>query len=261
MDWQPAILRLYNGDSLCFHREGREHGMAEYEARAVVSRSADGGRTWLPAVVIRQQKDWAISPRYPAQTPDGSVWLNLRMLKIRGDARGWKWAIMRSADDGHTWEQVSDRYGMGTGIPLSNGRLLYVNWTRSDPWNSVRSTFTSEWQNGTMQFSDERVHLELGPSGDEWSIAETFTPGELICMMRQQNHSQYYATARSFDYGRSWAPWRESNVFMGRNPCRPRVHTMPDGRLFFTYGQRDIGRTFAVVSYDKGKHGISIIGR
>lgn len=160
---------------------------------------------------------------------------------------------MRSTDDGHTWEQVSDRYGMGTGIPLSNGRLLYVNWTRSDPWNSVRSTFTSKWQNGTMQFSDERVHVELGPSGDEWSIAETFIPGELICMMRQQNHSQYYATARSFDYGRSWTLWRESNVFMGRNPCRPRVHTMPDGRLFFTYGQRDIGRTFAVVSYDKGK--------
>jgi len=251
--WFPSITRLANGELLCFFREGREHGMANFEARGVLSRSTDGGRTWQEAQVIRQEKEWAISPQFSTQTDDGSIWLNLRARKVAGEGKGqWKWMILRSTDDGHSWEQVSDRYGMYPGPAMSNGEMLWRNWRHLEPWSSVRRTFAGRIKDGEMTWGEERVHPELGPS-DEWSAAETRTPGVLVSMMRQQQLTHYYATARSEDYGRTWTPWRESNVYYGPCPTRPRMHTMPDGRLIFTYGQRWIGRTFAVVSKDDGE--------
>lgn len=250
--WFPTIIRLHSGTLLCFHREGREHGMSDFEARAVVSRSGDGGRTWQPAEVIMQEDDWAISPMYPAQASDGAIWLNIRKRKIRGDGRGWTWAIMRSTDEGRSWAQVADDYGMGVGAALSNGKMLFVNWGTTNEWDTTRLTYLAEFVNGAIEWGPKRTHEELGLSSDEWSIAETTTPGELVAMMRQQHDTMYYATSRSLDYGRTWTNWRDSNVYMGL-PCRPRLHAMPDGRLVFTYGQRDIGRTYAVVSNDKGK--------
>jgi hypothetical protein len=251
--WFPAIIRLHDGQLLCFHREGREHGMQNYEARAVLRRSTDGGRTWQPVEIIMQEKDWAISPMFPTQTTDGAVWLNIRKLKIRGEGRGWKMLVVRSTDLGHTWTQVSDEYGMGTGPSLSNGKVIFTNWGSTNEWDTTRHTYLSEFVDGKIKWGPKRVHEELGISSDEWTMTETTTPGHLVAMMRQQHDTLYYATAHSLDYGRTWTNWRDSNVYMGNIPCRPRMHTMPDGRLIFTYGQRDIGRTFVVVSKDKGQ--------
>ncbi len=251
--WFPAILRLDNGDVLCFHREGAEHGMRNLEARTVVARSTDGGRTWSPAQVMREQKEWGISPMYPTQTSDGSIWINLRMLKVAGEGKGqWKSAIMRSTDNGHSWEQASDK-GLQPGPEMSNGEMLWLTGAPGGPWTSVRATITTRIVDGEIKWGEVRPHPELGPTSDEWTAAETNNPGELVCMMRQQQHTNFYATAKSYDYGKTWTPWRDSNVYIGPIPTRPRLHTMPDGRVIFTYGQRWIGRTFAVVSKDNGE--------
>jgi hypothetical protein len=251
--WFPSILRLANGDLLCFHREGREHGMKAYEARATVTRSTDGGRTWQAAQIIMQEKDWAIGPMFSGLASDGGIYLNIRKRKIRGEGMGWKWALLHSADNGHTWQQVSDRYGMFANDELSNGEQIWTNWTKLDEWTWTRSTFISKLVEGKLQFGEERKHHEISPSSDEWDFTETNTPGELVCMMREQLQSTYYRTARSLDYGKTWTRSRDSNVYLGQTPTRPRIHTMNDGRLIFSYGQRDIGRTFVVASKDKGK--------
>ena len=217
--------------------------------------STDGGRTWQPADVMLQKPEWAISPQHLYPLRDGSVWACVRMLKVAGDGKGaWRNAILRSTDLGRTWQQVSDEGGY-IACEMSNGELLWLCGAASPhAWGiSVRATRTSRWSGGNVVWSETRPHPELGPTSDEWMVAETDRPGELVCMMRQQQHSHYYATAKSFDYGRTWTPWRDSNVFMGPIPCRPSIRSMGDGRLVSTYGQRYVGRTFAVVSRDRGE--------
>lgn len=252
--WFPAITRLHSGDLLCVYREGIEHGMARYEARAVVSRSTDGGRTWGKASVIAQREDWAVSPMQIIQLRDGGLLANLRALKVRRENKGrWEYSIVHSVDDGRSWSTVSRESGVPA-LEMSNGEMLWMVYARGPgAWMSVRGTKRSRFVDGKLTFTEPIPHPELGPTGDEWFVTETKSAGELVCMMRQQQHSHFYATAKSYDYGKTWTKWRDSNVYLGPCPTRPRIHTMPDGRLIFTHGQRWIGRTFAVVSNDRGE--------
>ena len=258
--WFPVIHRLRNGDLLCAHREGIEHGMAQREARAVVDRSTDGGRTWTGPVVILQEAQWGISPMQLYQLRDGSIWANLRMRKVAGESKGkGRTAVMRSADNGATWQQIGDKGGY-IACEMSNGELLWLiggpgpsepgsRW----PWSLSRATRTSRWKDGKVIWSEDRVHHELGPTSDEWMVAETDRAGELVAMMRQQQHTHYFATAKSYDYGRTWTDWRDSDVYIGPIPCRPSIRSMGDERMICTFGQRWIGRTFAAVSTDRGR--------
>jgi len=252
--WFPTITRLHSGDLLCAYREGIEHTMSRYEARAVVSRSTDGGRTWGKATVIAQRKDWAVSPMQIIQLRDGGILVNLRAYQISGEGKGGgEVSVMHSADGGGSWAVVSHEGGVPA-LEMSNGEVLWMVYARGPgAWMSVRGSKRSRFVNGKLTFTEPVPHPELGPTGDEWSVTETKNAGELVCMMRQQQHSHFYATAKSYDYGKTWTKWRDSNVYMGPCPTRPRIHTMPDGRLIFTHGQRWIGRTFAVASNDNGE--------
>ena len=250
--WFPWILRLDNGELLCFFKEGpgHQHGAGD---RAVVCRSRDGGRTWAPAEVIREDHDVAIEPMHPVQTRDGSIWLMLRSMRTAGEKKSHDCSVVvRSTDNGHSWEQVHDK-GLMPGVEMSNGEILWLSGAAIEPWLNVRATITSRVLDGGIKWSERRPHPELGPTPDEWAVTETKNPGELVAMMRQQQHAHYFATAKSYDYGKTWTQWRDSDVYIGPVPCRPQLHTMPDGRLICTYGQRWIGRTFAVVSKDNGE--------
>ncbi|MFH0965254.1 MAG: exo-alpha-sialidase [Planctomycetota bacterium] len=253
--WFPKIIRLQNGELLCLLREGNEHGMKDLEARTVLARSKNGGRTWGQAEIVQQMKDWGVSFDAIAQSDDGAVWLDLARLKVAGEGKGrWVWSVVRSTDNAHTWEEVSDKYGMAPMVAMSNGELLWRNWgTPEKSWYSWHMTYTTTGlKDGKLEWSAPRYHPELG-SSDEWMVTETKNPGELVAMMRMQWDGDFYGTAKSHDYGKTWTNWRSSNVHQGAVPCRPMVHTMPDGRLIFAHGQRWIGRTFAVVSKDDGE--------
>ena len=254
--WFPAILRLQNGDLLCIYREGAEHAMASFECRAVAARSGDGGRTWEEAVVIKEEKEHGISPLFATQTRDGTVWLSGYTRKVVGDDKGRGGTFeAHSTDGGQTWQEGGLGAGYEIGPELSSGELLLLGRNGgSYPWKTHRTTVRLQVKDGkVVKTGDKITHVELGPSSDEWSVAEMTTPGELVAMMRQQQHSHFYATAKSDDYGRTWTPWRPSNVYMGNVPSRPVVHRMANGWLIFVYGQRWIGRTFAVASKDNGE--------
>ena len=250
----PLAVRTPD-EIIVFWREGTEHGLKNYECRTVLSRSKNGGRTWGETEIIQEIKDWAVKPLYVVRDTDGTLWLSLTKRKIRGQDKGrWTYSIVRSTDDAHTWEEVSDTYGMAPTVAMSNGEILWQNWgTPEKSWYSWRMTYaTRGLTDGKVEWGSPRYHPELG-SSDEWSATETKNPGELVCLLRNQWDGDFCGTARSTDYGKTWTPWRSSNIDMGCVPSRPRVYTMPDGRLIASYGQRWIGRTFVVVSKDNGE--------
>jgi len=250
----PVAVRTPD-EIIVIWREGTEHGLKDYECRTVLSRSKNGGRTWGETEVIQEIKDWAVKPLYVVRDADGAIWLCIIKRQIRGERKGqYAYVIVRSTDDAYTWEEVSDTYGMAPMIAMSNGEILWQNWgTPEKSWYSWRMTYaTKGLTDGKIQWGEGRYHPELG-SSDEWSATETKNAGELVCILRNQWDGDFCGTARSFDYGKTWTEWRSSNIDMGSCPSRPRIHTMPDGRLICSYGQRWIGRTFLVVSKDNGE--------
>ena len=258
--WFPFILRLHNGDLLSFFTESSAHVYCP-GGRTVAARSTDGGRTWGQPQVLFYKKDWINHAGYGhVQTADGRIWISVRSQfydrkGAANDPRAWKrqGTILVSDDNGHTWRRIaSGRDVPRPAIEMSNGRMLWLGSSTDERGDSFRATFLHTETKGKLAF-EKRDHPELGPTADEWYVVETRTPGELVCMMRQQQHSQFYATAKSHDYGRTWTPWRESNAFMGPFPTRPMLRKTDDGTLLFTFGQRWIGRTFVVASHDDGE--------
>jgi len=258
--WFPFILRLHNGDLLAFFTESSAHVYCP-GGRTVAARSTDGGRTWGQPQVLFYKKDWINHPANGhVQTADGRIWVSIRSQfydrkGAANDPRAWKHetTILVSDDNGHKWRKIASRRGVPVPvIEMSNGRVLWIGAGADERGDSFRATFLHTERNGKLTFV-KREHPELGPTADEWTVVETRNPGELVCMMRQQQHSQFYATAKSADYGETWTPWRESNAFMGPFPTRPMLRKMDDGTLLFTHGQRWIGRTFVVASHDDGE--------
>ena len=257
--WFPFALRLQSGTILCLYREGVAH-VYDRMGRTVASRSTDGGRTWGDPEPILFVKEHTTGPDGICQTGDGAIWVNTRSQYYDGtkgeanDPRAWKTfhTLLRSRDDGRTWKQVPCNETLRGGLEMSNGELLWQGSADDDRGDSVRATIIQREVDGELTWK-KRVHPELGPTADEWTVVETATPGVLVVMMRQQQHGHFYATAKSRDYGRTWTPWRESNVYLGPFPTRPMLQRTPDGVLLFTYGQRWIGRTFVVASFDEGE--------
>ena len=250
--WFPVIIRIDNGDLLTFFREGYEHGMADLEGRAVVHRSTDGGRTWGKATIIDEEPGWGYEPMYAVQAPNGVMWVDLRCYKVYGPGE-WKYFQYCSTDNGKIWKRADNHYGASPYLALSNGKLLWMNWfTVKKDWKCYRTTWLTDGNPSKQKWGKWRVHPELGPS-DEWSVTETKNPGELVSLMRQQHNTHCYATSTSKDYGNTWTQWRPSDIYIGCVAARPRIETAPDGTLIASYGQRWIGRTFAVASHDGGK--------
>jgi len=262
--WFPYVLKLASGDLLCFYTESSAHVYCP-GGRAVSSRSRDGGRTWDSPQVLYYKKDWISHIGYGVlQDATGRIWVGIRSQLyddrkgVANDPRAWKYqnSILASDDDGQTWTRLrataADRQLPRPVIEMSSGHILWTARAVDDRGDEIRATCLHSEKDGVLSFHT-RPHPELGPTSDEWYVVETRTPGRLVCMMRQQQHSQYFATATSFDYGATWTPWRESDVFMGPFPTRPMLRRMNDGTLLFTYGQRWIGRTFAVASHDEGE--------
>ena len=124
------------------------------------------------------------------------------------DKAGWQ------THNGESWQRLvsgPDVHVPRPVIEMSDGRILWTGSATDARGDSFRATFLHSESDAGIEF-DRREHPELGPTSDEWYVVETRNAGELVCMMRQQQHSQYFATAKSHDYGQTWTPWRESNV-------------------------------------------------
>jgi len=262
--WFPYVLKLASGDLLCFYTESSAHIYCP-GGRAVASRSRDGGRTWEAPQVLFYKKDWINHVGYGVlQDGAGRIWVSIRSQLFddkkgaANDPRAWEHrdAVVFSDDDGLSWTRArvvaAGHRAPRPVIEMSDGRILWTADAVDDRGDGIRATCLHREEDGALTF-ETRPHPELGPTSDEWYVVETRTPGKLVCMMRQQQHSQYFATATSYDYGATWTAWRESNVFMGPFPTRPMLRRGDDGTLLFTYGQRWIGRTFAVASHDEGE--------
>lgn len=129
----PAVVRTRDGVLLAFC-EGRVHGLGDAgDVDLVLSRSADGGRTWSePEVVADAGKDFIGNPAPVVDTRDGAVTVLLTWkagAAHEGDIRAGKqppatvWSV-RSEDGGRTFSKAAPVEGL-------NRELLARGWR----WN------------------------------------------------------------------------------------------------------------------------------
>ncbi len=212
--------------------------------RAEIIRSTDGGLTWSePQVMI----DTPLDDRSPApvQLSEGPLVASLFVSDERGNART---GIIRSFDDGKTWEQTP-RY---LTTPFA--------WTATDgpPLEMPDKSLLLAVYGGANKGNVDKMKSEFGlfrsgDRGDTWNcIGRVKAPydldepsiarlrdGRLIMIARPEG-----AVAWSSDGGRTWT----EPVRLPFRMYDPWLLTLKDGTLLCVHG-----------SYHKEKHGLRAI--
>lgn len=218
----PAVIRTKKGTLLAFC-EGRKEGRGDSgDIDLLLKRSANDGQTWSDSQVIANLgSDTIGNPAPVVDRRDGMIHLLLtrnpgnvteRQIIDRSvpDTRTvW---IIRSRDDGKTWDEPSEItadvkdpdwtwYATGpcNGIQLRSGRLLI-------PCDHVRSD-KSMWSH--VIYSDDRGRSwkrggNAGPECNESTMAE-LGDGSLMLNMRSYAKKNRRAVSLSSDGGITWS--------------------------------------------------------
>lgn len=260
----PNLVRLRNGDILAFYSEGKGHGDFYPYGRAVMVRSKDAGKTWSPPVPVPNEADSAHFGfgNLACQTPDGMIWVTLASHKGR--------YLIRSSDNGTTWSHLLPMQGdvryLDPVEEMSNGEFLWLGYlyTEGQASDTVRDGNSPMLATAILRKADGdnpsrwqwevRRHMEFGVrSYDETTVAETSTPGHLVLLIRDDSLSQYYLQSDSYNFGKTWSPTRSSGIWQSYDPSRPHLIRLADGTLICAYGERELGRVGAAVSFDEGR--------
>ncbi|MFH0964765.1 MAG: sialidase family protein [Planctomycetota bacterium] len=241
----PTVARLQNGDLLVAWHEPM-HGVDKEHGLDVTAYSMDDGKTWSKQAVAIDVPN--VDDRDPIlyQAPDGRVWL--------GAAGGH---AAYSDDNGRSWSEPSRSGGYPVGV-LSNGEFLWTcGGSYPEGWSSLKRRYAyvrgtrvfAGIAEGKITFERESILTELG-DGDEWFLAETAVAGRMVAILRQQETGDYYHTSISTDYGKSFAPHRQSTIWHSPMQSRPLVMTMRDGTVVVAYGERQNNRVMLIASLD-----------
>lgn len=224
----PDVCRLQNGDIMVVFYAGYGHVSLpneQYPTGGWVAtvRSSDEGRTWTAPQVLCDTPDDDRDPHI-AQMSDGTLVCSFFQLRVRGGAYEFDTAIVRSRDEGKTWDPAP--------------RILARNWAVSAPvrefgdvqvlgvyyekdgraWGGVlRSTDNGE------TWSDP---IPIGQEANEYLDAETdviqLADGRLFAALRSSRVNMHYATSE--DLGLTWSPARDIG-FPGHAPHLTRLST------------------------------------
>jgi len=234
----PGVALLKNGDLAVVYREGTIHGI-ESIGKISLSRSKDGGRTWLPRVtaVDRPQVD----DRDPSifQMSDGTV------LLTSADY------LCTSSDFGQTWSRPRPTPVFGPKGPVEDkdGHIVYGGLKRTiqNPLTRIGARTVRLQGNSAYRSRDQGKSWELGgiatytvyirgPMDYIW-YDEPFmcvVPGKYWVFANRVDLDGFARIIRSPDRGKTWGPVITTPVWGYPQHLLP----LRDGRLLMTYGYR-----------------------
>ncbi len=230
-------------------------------------RSTDGGRSW------------DLSPRQEKMGGSFQILKNGTFIAARaaGEKDPAKIVVWSSADEGRTWEQISEIENPakctlrlpGTLCRLSDDTLVLPIESRAhmiDPEYVHRSTDGGRTWSGPTGFNTEVGYL--GGHCYETMIAP-MASGKLLAVIRHHgpvvpqwplvdpaNHAFYKTVflADSSDGGKTWNHFRPLTNVHGQ--CHGFGVGLPDGRAVVSYDHRyprDLSSGRAMISYDEGE--------
>ncbi len=234
----PGVTLLKNGDLAVVYREGTIHG-AEPIGKISLSRSTDGGRTWLPRVTALDRP--GVDDRDPSihQMSDGTV------LLFSADC------ISTSGDGAKTWSEplTTPVFGPHGAVEDEDSNIVYGGLKRV-----VQRNFTEI--RGRPAVLQANAVYRSGDAGRSWEEAgvATYTlykQGPLdyiwydepfMCVVPNRywiftvrvDVDGFARIIRSPDRGRTWEPLVKTPVWGFPQHLLP----LRDGRLLMTYGYR-----------------------
>lgn len=196
----PSMIVLPDDTVLAF-AESRVEAMSDLlDIDIVMRRSLDGGRTWEPIQVVRNEGSHTVhspTPVYDADTD--MVWmpfcLDYKTL-----------FIMSSTDKGVTWSQprnLSEEIGLGDDV-----------WCHTGPGNGIQMTTGRLVIPGTL---DDVTIIYSDDHGEHWKRGGFIAPTEepqvfersdgALCANMRSGLNQYRIVSCSQDGGESWETW------------------------------------------------------
>lgn len=234
----PGVALLRNGDLAVVYREGTVHGV-EPIGRVCLSRSTDGGRTWLPRVTALDRPN--TDDRDPSifQMADGTVVLTSPDC------------LCTSNDFGKTWTEPQPTPVFGPKGPVEDeeGNIVYGGLRRliqdgltQIGTRSVRLQGDSVYRSKDKGKTWEPVGIATytvympGPTDYVW-YDEPFmcvVPGKFWIFAARVDLDGFARIIRSPDQGKTWEPVLTTPVWGYPQHLLP----LRDGRLLMTYGYR-----------------------
>ena len=263
----PGVALLKNGDLAVVYREGTIHNH-EPTGKVSLSRSADGGRTWLPRVSALDRPD--MDDRDPSifQMSDGTV------LLTSGDC------ISTSTDNAQTWSkpQPTPVFGPHGAVEDEDGAIVYGALKRTVQneltrievhplelavGRTVGSRPMRLLANAAYRSKDKGLSWEPagiatytaympGPMDYVW-LDEPFmcvVPEKFWIFTARVDLDGFARIIRSSDRGKTWDPIIKTHVW----GYPQHLLRLRDGRLLMSYGyRREPWGVRACLSSDNGK--------
>lgn len=234
----PGVALLPGGDLVVVYREGTVHG-AEPTGKVSLSRSTDGGRTWLPRVTALDRP--GVDDRDPSifQMRDGTL------LLFSADC------LCTSRDGGRTWTDPlpTPVFGPKGGVEDEDGYIVYGGLQRAVQRDFTRIAGAS----AILQANAAHRSRDWGRTWEPAGIA-TYTlylegrsdyvwydepslcvlPNQFWIFAARVDLDGFARIIRSPDRGQTWQPVLKTPVWGYPQHLLP----LQDGRLLMTYGYR-----------------------
>lgn len=228
-----------------------------------LSRSVDGGRTFLPSGLINDDGE-PVNHSFDSIRVDREGAIHVAWIDGRGGKKASGTYISRSMDHGLTFDKnkkIDDDTCVccRTSVAIAPDGTLYVAWRKM--FGDIRETVVARSHDGGMTFSDPVIvghdnwnypgcphrPASVGVDGDGRLYVVWYTEGE--------DESPAIYVAHSDDRGQTFSPKQRLNRSKGTFPDHPQLAVDPLGRMVAIWEELSPVRREVVVSYsiDRGQ--------
>ena len=228
-----------------------------------LSRSVDGGRTFLPSGLINDDGE-PVNHSFDSIRVDREGAIHVAWIDGRGGKKASGTYISRSMDHGLTFDKnkkIDDDTCVccRTSVAIAPDGTLYVAWRKM--FGDIRETVVARSHDGGMTFSEPVIvghdnwnypgcphrPASVGVDGDGRLYVVWYTEGE--------DESPAIYVAHSDERGQTFSPKQRLNRSKGTFPDHPQLAVDPLGRMVAIWEELSPVRREVVVSYsiDRGQ--------